>query len=775
MSNLPDNHENPQKRDGEKDGKKPRGMGGVFIIMLLLFLLFFVVSRSADQSKGSTYDFWHKLYNGEFSKVVISSDNQVLGEYIDPQTKRPRKFQTTFKGMTPDERQTIELIQAQTVDDQTYSSPAALLSEVSNGEAQVHRAWQIQQTEELKLPEGPRNKPPKKPTRSVQSYLTALVLRGNHTHYVRIPVDQSQDASLGKLVSTLDSRGVKVKTVAIAPDDRFEVERVDQFTVYLLTTIGPWLLIIGLFWFFVIRQMRSPGGTGGVLSFGRSRVARYNKETKTKVTFDDVEGMDEAKDEVREVIEFLKNRGKFQKLGGRIPRGILLVGPPGTGKTLLAKAIAGEADVPFFSISGSDFVEMFVGVGASRVRDLFKQARENSPCIVFLDEIDAVGRKRGTGMGGGHDEREQTLNAILVEMDGFDTDEGIILVGATNRPDVLDPALLRPGRFDRQVVIDMPDVDGRESILRVHARKVKCSPDVDFAKLARATPGFSGAELASLINEAAILAAMSNDEEIHLRHMEEARDRVRFGREKRSRRMLEEDKRVTAYHEAGHALVGARIPEVDPVHKVTIIARGQALGATMYLPEKDDYHMRRSKLIGMIAMSYGGRIAEEIVFGDVSAGAQNDIMQATRIARMMVAEWGMSDVVGPINYSAPAENNFLGHEFRFGSEHSPETAHMIDAEVKKLVDAAYERATNILTEDRGILDNLAEALMVYETITGEEVKAIVGGAPVDTLRPKKPQGPVAEEPTQQPERKTDTRPEPEDDIGLSGAEGLATP
>ncbi|MCB9920229.1 MAG: ATP-dependent zinc metalloprotease FtsH [Planctomycetes bacterium] len=606
--------------------------------------------------------------------------------------------------------------------------------------------------------------------RQQQSYVTAIVVRGSGTKYVKIP---SSDRLAG-LLAILKQREVPVQIVPLAPDARFEIEKVDQWTIYFLSTIGPWILIIALFWFFIIRQMRSPGGTGGVLSFGRSRVHRYNKEQRTQVTFDDVEGMDEAKEEVREVIEFLKNRSKFQRLGGRIPRGILLVGPPGTGKTLLAKAIAGEADVPFFSISGSDFVEMFVGVGASRVRDLFKQARESAPCIVFLDEIDAVGRKRGTGMGGGHDEREQTLNAILVEMDGFDTDEGIILIGATNRPDVLDPALLRPGRFDRQVVIDMPDVQGREAILRVHARKIKMAKSVDFDKLARATPGFSGAELASLINEAAILAGMRGEEAVTMQNLEEARDRVRWGREKRSRRMEEEDRRVTAYHEAGHALVGARIPEVDPVHKVTIIARGQALGATMYLPEKDDYHMRRSKLVGMIAMSFGGRIAEEIVFDDVSAGAANDIMQATRIARMMVAEWGMSDLVGPINYSAPAENNFLGRDFAYGNDHSEETQNLIDAEVKKIVDEGYHRAKTILVEEREVLDRLAEALLRYETISGEEVKEIVAGAAVESLRPANephipPGGLTAD--TKRPRDEKESR--REDDLGFSGASGLA--
>ncbi len=747
-------------------------MGGVFIIMLLLLALFLVVNRSGETTKRTNYDFLHKLVTGQLTKVTIESDDHVVGKFRR-KDNREGQIETDFKQLTPEWVQMFRDLQGRPIDEDSYRQGglSKFNEDLKSGQIYVVKAWLINQTVARKETEGARRAPNEAEHRDAKTYLTAIVVHDNTENYVLVP-QLGTGATLREVAQTLATNEVAVHHIAISPDNSFEVEKVDTLTYYLIGTLGPWILIIGLFWFFIIRQMRSPGGTGSVLSFGRSRASRYNKEQKTQVTFSDVEGMNEAKEEVREVIEFLKNRPKFQRLGGRIPRGVLLVGAPGTGKTLLAKAIAGEAEVPFFSISGSDFVEMFVGVGASRVRDLFKQAREHAPCIVFLDEIDAVGRKRGTGMGGGHDEREQTLNAILVEMDGFDTDEGIILVAATNRPDVLDPALLRPGRFDRQVAIDMPDVQGREAILRVHAKTVKCSPEVDFARLARATPGFSGAELAALINEAAILAGMAGDEEVFLVHLEEARDRVRWGREKRSRRMQDDDRKVTAYHEAGHALVGVMTPQVDPVHKVTIIARGQALGATMYLPERDDYHMRKSKLMGMIAMSYGGRIAEDLVFNDVSAGAQNDIKHATHIARMMVAEWGMSDVVGPLNYADQPENYFLGHDFRFGHDHSEETAKLIDQEVKSLCDQGYQRATEILAENRDKLDRVAEALLVYETISGEEVLELIAGTSVAGLRPETEDStphPVSDVPT--PQR---AAPEPEDDLGLSGAEGLAT-
>jgi cell division protease FtsH len=473
-----------------------------------------------------------------------------------------------------------------------------------------------------------------------------------------------------------------------------------------------------LFW----RQIRMAGR--GAMSFGKSR-ARLMTREKNKTTFKDVAGVDEAREEVQEIIDFLRDPKKFQKLGGRIPKGVLLVGPPGTGKTLLAKAIAGEAEVPFFSISGSDFVEMFVGVGASRVRDMFEQGKKSAPCIIFIDEIDAVGRSRFSGVGGGHDEREQTLNALLVEMDGFDTQEGVIIIAATNRPDVLDQALLRPGRFDRQIVIDLPALDGREAILKIHAQRVKLATTVDLRRVARGTPGFSGADLANLINEAALLAARRGMEAIQQADMEEARDKVRWGRERRSRVLDEKEKKLTAYHEAGHAIVLNCVEEAEPLHKVTIIPRGQALGATMQLPEKDRYTEGRKKLEGMLSGLMGGRVAEEIVFGDITTGAQSDIKQATRIARLMVCEWGMSPTMGPQNFSEREESMFSGLMAGRSQDISEDTARRIDEEVSRLLREAHQRATELLQKHRDKLDLLTQLLIERETLDGVEVAAIV--------------------------------------------------
>jgi cell division protease FtsH len=501
--------------------------------------------------------------------------------------------------------------------------------------------------------------------------------------------------------------------------------------------IIPWILIIALFWFFFLRQMRGPAGTGGVLSFGRSRAKLHDKEVAS-VTFDDVAGIEEAKEEVSEIIEFLKSPAKFQRLGGRIPRGVLLVGPPGTGKTLLAKAIAGEAHVPFFSICGSDFVEMFVGVGASRVRDLFKQAKESSPCIIFLDEIDAVGRRRGAGLGGGHDEREQTLNAILVEMDGFETDTGIIVCAATNRPDVLDPALLRPGRFDREITIDLPDLKGREEILGVHARKVRMDAAVDLKIIARGTPMFSGADLEATINESALLAVMKGREAVTMDDLEEARDKVLWGRQKRSRVMAEEDRRATAYHEAGHALVASLLPDAEPLHKVTIVPRGRALGATMQLPEQDRYTMQRRRLIANLTVLYAGRIAEEIFCGDISSGAQNDIERATELVRRMVCEWGMSETIGPINYSESGETLFLGREVTKGKSHSEATSVEIDKEIKRILLDCYKKAEILIKDHKDEMERLTQGLLKYEVLSRAEVDALIAGdATVEDIRRKK--------------------------------------
>ena len=516
------------------------------------------------------------------------------------------------------------------------------------------------------------------------------------------------------------------------PEQSVKHTESSQLWPAFLFTIAPWILIAAFFWFFIFRPMRQAGGAGGVLSFGRSRARMYTPEM-ANVTFADVAGIEEAKEEVKEIIEFLRNPQKFQRLGGRIPRGVILVGPPGCGKTLLATAIDGEAGVLFFAISGSDFVEMFVGVGASRVRDLFNQAKEKSPCLIFLDEIDAVGRRRGAGLGGGHDEREQTLNAILVEMDGFETDKGIIVVAATNRPDVLDPALLRPGRFDRTITIDLPDVKGREAILKVHARKVKVAPAVDLSIIARGTPGFSGAELEAVINEAAIGAAMSNREWVTQADLEEARDKVRWGRSRRSRVMTEEEKEALAYHEAGHAMAHLLLPEAEPLHKVTIIPRGQALGSTMFLPERDRYIYSRKWLLTNITTLYAGRIAEEMYTGDLSTGAADDIKRATELARRMVTQFGMSDM-GPLNFLEEEEHVFLGREVTRTHNQSNDTLERIDTAIRGITDECYERAKQILHDNKMKLEKLAKALIRYETLSAEEVDIVLQDGDIEAFR-----------------------------------------
>ena len=503
----------------------------------------------------------------------------------------------------------------------------------------------------------------------------------------------------------------------------------------IFETIFPILLFIGLF-FLIMRHMQGGGGKGGAMSFGRSKAKLLNEENN-KVTFKDMAGAEEAKEEVSEVVDFLRDPSKFQKLGGRIPRGILMVGPPGTGKTLLARAIAGEAKVPFFTISGSDFVEMFVGVGASRVRDMFDQAKKNSPCIIFIDEIDAVGRQRGAGLGGGHDEREQTLNQLLVEMDGFEGNEGVIVIAATNRPDVLDPALLRPGRFDRQVVVPLPDIQGREAILKVHMRKVPLADDVDASVIARGTPGFSGADLANLVNEAALFAARESAQEITMELLDKAKDKIMMGAERRSMVMDEKEKLNTAYHEAGHAIVGLLVPEHDPVYKVTIIPRGRALGVTMFLPEQDKYSLSKTALESQISSLYGGRIAEELIggAGAVTTGASNDIERATNIARNMVTKWGLSDELGPLSYSEDDGEVFLGRQMSKHQNMSDVTADAIDKAIRKLSDRNYERAEKILKENMDKLHLMAEALMKYETIDSNQIKEIMEGK-----KPTPPEG-----------------------------------
>jgi len=493
----------------------------------------------------------------------------------------------------------------------------------------------------------------------------------------------------------------------------------------LVINFLPWLLFIGI-WVYFMRQMQQGGGKGA-MSFGRSRAKLLN-EDQTKATFADVAGCDEAKEEVSELVEFLRDPGRFQKLGGKIPRGVLMVGPPGTGKTLLAKAIAGEAKVPFFSISGSDFVEMFVGVGASRVRDMFEQAKKHAPCIIFIDEIDAVGRHRGAGLGGGHDEREQTLNQLLVEMDGFEGGEGVIVVAATNRPDVLDPALLRPGRFDRQVVVGLPDVRGREQILKVHMRKVPLADDVVPMVIARGTPGFSGADLANLVNEAALFAARENGKDVRMEHFDKARDKIMMGTENRSMAMSEQEKTLTAYHEAGHAIVGRLVPEHDPVYKVTIIPRGRALGVTMYLPEGDKYSYNKTAIESQLCSLYGGRVAEELIFGTdkVTTGASNDIERATKMARNMVTKWGLSEL-GPITFGEEDDEVFLGRSVTQHKSVSDDTARRIDEVVRSILDKAFDRTTAILTANLDKLHTMAKLLLEYETIDAPQVDAIMEG------------------------------------------------
>ncbi|MDN5000088.1 ATP-dependent zinc metalloprotease FtsH [Bradyrhizobium sp. GCM10027634] len=547
----------------------------------------------------------------------------------------------------------------------------------------------------------------------------------------------------------------KVQITAKPPGDNV------PWFVSLLVSWLPFIALIGV-WIFLSRQMQ--GGAGKAMGFGKSR-AKMLTEAHGRVTFEDVAGVDEAKQDLQEIVEFLRDPGKFQRLGGRIPRGVLLVGPPGTGKTLIARAVAGEANVPFFTISGSDFVEMFVGVGASRVRDMFEQAKKNAPCIIFIDEIDAVGRHRGAGLGGGNDEREQTLNQLLVEMDGFEANEGVILIAATNRPDVLDPALLRPGRFDRQVVVPNPDVVGREQILKVHVRKVPLAPDINLKTIARGTPGFSGADLMNLVNEAALTAARRNKRMVTQAEFEEAKDKVMMGAERKSLVMTEEEKLLTAYHEGGHAIVGLNVPATDPIHKATIIPRGRALGMVMQLPERDKLSMSLEQMTSRLAIMMGGRVAEELIFGreKVTSGAASDIEQATRLARMMVTRWGLSEELGTVSYGENQDEVFLGMSVSRTQNASEATVQKIDSEIKRLVEEGYKEATRILTEKHADLEALAKGLLEFETLTGDEI--------VDLLKGKKPNRESVLEPATPrasavPPAGKSPRPRPDADPGL---------
>ena len=549
----------------------------------------------------------------------------------------------------------------------------------------------------------------------------------------------------GKLMEIIRTSGASIEVK--------ELEK-DNWMMTLFVSWFPMLLLIGV-WVFFMRQMQG-GGKGGALSFGKNR-AKLTEQSENKVTFADVAGIDEAKEELEEVVDFLKDPGKFTILGGRIPTGVLLAGPPGTGKTLLAKAIAGEAGVPFFSISGSDFVEMFVGVGASRVRDMFAQGKKNAPCIIFIDEIDAVGRQRGAGLGGGHDEREQTLNQLLVEMDGFETNDGVIIVAATNRPDVLDPALLRPGRFDRQVIVSVPDVGGRRKILQIYARKTKMDPQVNLDLIARGTPGFSGADLENLVNEAALMAARTGVNQINQELLEKAKDKIMMGAERRSMIIKDSEKRVTAFHEAGHALVAWMLPDSDPVHKVTIIPRGRALGLTMQLPEDDKYTHSLNYLQDELCILYGGRIAEKIIFNEITTGAGNDIERATGLARKMVCEWGMSEELGPLTYGKKEEQIFLGREINQSRDFSEDTARQIDTAVRRIINEAIDTTEKILSENRDILEKMAEELLDKETIMLEDMERII-----EELRPGKYTTNIAERRQKEEERRAHPIIDPEE-------------
>ncbi len=548
----------------------------------------------------------------------------------------------------------------------------------------------------------------------------------------------------GKTFTTTAPGDANVSDRLIAKGVAVQVKSEEQssFWLILLYQSMPFLLILGIS-FFVMRQMQKNAGSGA-MGFGKSR-AKMLTQKEGRITFADVAGIDEAREELEEIVEFLKDPGKFARLGGKIPKGALLIGSPGTGKTLLARAIAGEAGVPFFTISGSDFVEMFVGVGASRVRDMFEQAKKSAPCIVFIDEIDAVGRHRGAGLGNGNDEREQTLNQLLVEMDGFEANEGIIIIAATNRPDVLDPALLRPGRFDRQVMVPRPDIDGREQILAVHMKKVPLAPDVEPRVIARGTPGFSGADLANLVNEAALLAARKGKRLVAMSEFEEAKDKVMMGSERRSMVMTEDEKKMTAYHEAGHAIVAIHEPASDPIHKATIIPRGRALGMVMRLPERDSYSYHRDKMYANLAVSMGGRVAEEVIFGydKVSSGASSDISYATGLARDMVTRWGMSDALGAVQYADADEEVFLGYSMNRQKNMSNETAQAIDKEIRRIVEQGYDRAKHLLEEHRGELETLAKALLEYETLSGDEITSVLEGKPIDRGGASKPSIPAA--------------------------------
>jgi cell division protease FtsH len=739
----------PDPQTPTPDKKKNRSFGAflLFLTVLMVVLFWFGDKSLAGPTKLTQDQYEYLLLKGEVDQQTFRGSNLIRGSFKVKQTiggkREVEAFEVSYAGLESKEREFRELKAIpkpdkvrrehllEAIRDGWYiPSVARVLTSTREGPAQAGAEAGAVQVEELLVEVRAKSQGDWTGVGNQSFYLPAT------SGTVSLAVEDVGDVN--DLLTKLEAAGATTESrfFDLRPKMGSSWSEINNLLTGIFLVYGPWILIFVVFLIFM-RQMRSQGGAGGVMSFGRSRAQLYSKESHTNITFDDVAGAQEAKDEVSEVVEFLRNPSRFTRIGGRIPRGVLLVGPPGCGKTLLAKAIAGEAEVPFFSISGSDFVEMFVGVGASRVRDLFKQARESSPCIIFLDEIDAVGRRRGSGMGGGHDEREQTLNAILVEMDGFGTDEGIIVIAATNRPDVLDPALLRPGRFDREVVIDLPDMGGREEILRVHLKKVKVGADVEPGVLARSTPGYSGADLEAIINEAAIRAALAKHDSINMEDLEEARDKVRYGRQKKSRKLELEDKRITAYHEAGHAVVASALEEVESPHKVTIVPRGRALGATMVLPDKESYHMQKRRMQGQLVLLFGGRVAEQEFCGDISAGASDDIKRATDIARAMVTELGMSKKIGPVNYSERQGSDFLGTELMRGRTHSEETAREIDQEVRKLLDQGFERAESIIRENHAALERVAQALLAYETVNGTEVQRLMAGEGVANLRPPK--------------------------------------
>ncbi len=771
-------NEEPNKDSGKgKDKKRTRNKFNMLFTLLFIIVIFaLLINMLGDGAWGESREitpltFYKLLYTGKVIHIDNNGLDRVEGEYLldNGSTGSDAAFSTGAYGTGAKRtgRFFVELspeeLEKRAPDFAEYlgrnvenGSPDVLWEKLAGNQILVNSYYTVicDNPNSVESAASQAERKAQGTTRSEGDPSTLLFveyIEGGQIRFMRYDLTKAgmqsgSSRTLMDLTATLRKQypDAPFKTYPLQNEASLDFNKPNTFLTSLVATLIPWILIIGLFWFFILRQMKAPGGGGGVLSFGRSRATMVNKE-KTNITFKDVAGIEEAKEEVGEIIEFLKNPGHFSRLGGRVPTGVLLVGPPGTGKTLLAKAIAGEADVPFFSISGSDFVEMFVGVGASRVRDLFRQARENSPCLIFLDEIDAVGRKRGSGLGGGHDEREQTLNAILVEMDGFEKDEGVILLAATNRPDVLDPALLRPGRFDREIVIDLPDLNGREGILKVHASKVKMAENVDLHVIARGTPGFSGAELSALVNESALIATMKGKAAVELDDMEEARDKVRWGRQKKSRVMDEEDRLITAYHESGHALVAHLLPEVEPLHKVTIIPRGMALGATMQLPEKDRYHHRRNELYGNIVVLYAGRIAEEKFCGDISSGAQNDIQRASEIARVMVCRLGMSDDLGPISYDDRQDHVFLGEELVRSQGHGPETMRKIDGSVREILEKCYAKCEKLVEQNRDMIELIARALMEYETLSGSEVAALIDGKSIEDTRAEQQASKAAEE------------------------------